>query len=454
MRVTRLISRLNNKHFFSLAGNVIMSVFTLVTMSILYRFLPDKASIGNWVFFQTVFALVDLFRTGFLTTATIKFYSGADKDRAAEIIGSTWVLGSLITLGLLVLNLPALLLVKWVHIEGLSFFLKWFGVSYLCTLPIFVANCVLQAEARFDRLLYMRAITQFSFLGLLLALILMHHLTLEAVIIANLLSYLVTSLFVLLKGWTHITKWRRKTRRGILELYNFGKYSVAGNISSNLLRTSDIFIISFMFAGKLGVSMVAVYNLGLRLMEVIEIPLRSFIATAMPSLATAYNNGRKDEVIYIMKKYAGVITFALIPVCLGSVIFADLAVYIIGGKKWIGTEAATILRMFMIFALLFPTDRFIALTLDVIHKPNINFIKILVMLLANVIGDFAAIAIFRNVSAVAFSTLFPALLGVFIGYHFLKKYRTFHLRDIYVLGYAEIKTFIRDNVKLKRSVNS
>src|ERR1700730_6554359 len=126
MRIPRFIAKLNNKHFFSLAGNVTMSAFTILSMSMLYGFLPDKAAVGNWVFFQTIFGLVDMFRTGFLTTATIKFYSGASKERAMEVVGSTWVLGSLITLGLLVLNMPALLLVKLVNVDGLTFFLKWF----------------------------------------------------------------------------------------------------------------------------------------------------------------------------------------------------------------------------------------------------------------------------------------------------------------------------------------
>src|SRR5258706_14953263 len=101
MRITRIFSKLNNRHFFSLAGNVVMSGFTILSMWMLYGFLPDKAAVGNWVFFQTMFSLVDMFRTGFLTTATIKFYAGADKERAMEVVGSTWVLGSLITLGLL-----------------------------------------------------------------------------------------------------------------------------------------------------------------------------------------------------------------------------------------------------------------------------------------------------------------------------------------------------------------
>jgi O-antigen/teichoic acid export membrane protein len=63
----------------------------------------------------------------------------------------------------------------------------------------------------------------------------------------------------------------------------------------------------------LGPAALAVYNIGLRLMEIVEIPLRSFAATAMPSLSAAFNKPDKEEVVYILKKYTGVLTMLLIP---------------------------------------------------------------------------------------------------------------------------------------------
>ncbi|MEO6313676.1 MAG: oligosaccharide flippase family protein [Chitinophagaceae bacterium] len=445
MALPKFFAKFNNKHFFSLAGNVIMSGLSIIIMGILYRYLPNKAEMGNWVFFQTMFALVEMFRTGFLTTATIKFYAGAEKDRSAEVIGSAWALATAITIGLLLINIPALLLVGVVKVEGLSFFLKWFGLSYLLSLPSFIANCVLQAEARFDRLLYMRMVNQLSLLVFIAVLIFMHQLTLETLIYANLVSLFLTSLFVFLKGWTNFWAWKRKSMQGIMQLYHFGKYSVLGNISSYLLRGSDIFIIS----GTLGAEAVATYNIGLKLMEIIEIPIRSFIATAMPSLSAAYNRGNKSEVIYIMKKYAGLLSIALIPVCIGGVIFADLAVYLINGG-W-DPAAANVLRFFMTFSLLFPADRFIALGLDVIHKPNINFLKILVMLAVNVATDFAGIAIFGNIYGVALATVFPVIVGIWIGYWSLRKYEPFTLLQIPAVGYAELKIMLREKLNLKRN---
>jgi len=445
MALPKFLAKLNNKHFFSLAGNVMMSGLSIVIVGILYRALPNKAEIGNWVYFQATFTLVEMVRTGFLTNATIKFYAGTEKERASEVIGSSWVLATAITFSLLLLNIPALFLVHMVKIEGLAFFLKWFGISYLLSLPTFIANCILQAEARFDRLLYMRMISQLSFLGFIMALIVLHALTLETLVYAYLLSLLITSLFVLLKGWTNLWAWKYKTRKGIMELYHFGKFSVLGNISSNLLRTSDIFIIR----AALGAEAVATYNIGLKLMEVIEIPLRSFIATAMPPMYAAYNKGMKTELIYIMQKYAGLLTLALIPVCIGAVLFADYAVYVINGT-W-DVQAANVLRFFMTFSLLFPADRFITLGLDAIHKPNINFLKILAMLVVNIATDYGGIAIFGNIYGVAIATVCPIIVAVWIGYLSLKRYEPFRLIQIPVIGYTELKILLREKLHLKRN---
>ena len=68
---------LRNRHFQSLTGNGVMAVFSVLTYSILFRFLAE-ADMGNWIFFQFAFLLLDTFRTGLLQTAVIKFYAGAD----------------------------------------------------------------------------------------------------------------------------------------------------------------------------------------------------------------------------------------------------------------------------------------------------------------------------------------------------------------------------------------
>ncbi len=101
-----LIEKLKNKHFLSLSGNIIMSGVGMLTFAILYHALsPDQ--MGVWVFFQATLLLIDTFRSGFLTTAFIKFYAGTEPERANEIMGSTWFLGISITGVFVLLNIPA-----------------------------------------------------------------------------------------------------------------------------------------------------------------------------------------------------------------------------------------------------------------------------------------------------------------------------------------------------------
>jgi O-antigen/teichoic acid export membrane protein len=441
----KIISYTRNKYFLSLAGNATMSVFGLVIAAVLYRALP-KAELGVWVFFQSTLLLIDTFRAGFITTAFIKFHAGAEKQRADEILGSTWYIALCITGGFILLNIPAFLLVSYVSNEGLLFFLKWFGITYLCTLPSFIATCVVQSQQRFDRLLYIRFLSQALFIIGIIALIVTGHNNLQNIIYANLVAAIITSLFTMVKGWAGLRTLAKRSRQGIADMFHFGKYSVGTTFGANLFRSSDTFIINFM----LGPEALAIYNLGQRLMEVVEIPLRSFAATAMPSLSEAFNQGNKERVIQIMKKYIGMLTVALIPVAIIAVLLADVAVALIGGGKYVHTEAANVLRLFMTFALLYPADRFLALTLDVIHRPRVNFIKVFVMLFFNITGDIAGIWLLGNIYGVAITTVIPTIIGVLVGYYALRKYRHFSIPEMYSGGYREMRQLVAERLGKKR----
>jgi O-antigen/teichoic acid export membrane protein len=435
----QLFRKLKNKHFLSFAGNGIMSVLGMLNMILLYRAL-SVANIGMWVFFLSILLLVDTFRSGFLTTAFIKFYAGATSDRRAEVVGSAWFVAGSITMALALINLMLIPFLDYIENPSVVFFVEWFGIIYLASLPSFLASCVVQGEQRFDRLLYIRFFSQGFFILFVMIMAITGTATLELIIYAYLTSALLTSLFTLIMGWSRIGTLKNRTKTGIRELFNFGKYSVGTTLSSNLFGTSNTMIINFM----LGPSALAVYNLGQRLMEIVEIPLRSFAATGMPELSAAYNAGDKHQVIETMKKYIGLITFALAPACLAAVLLADLAITIIGGAKYLDTEAANIMRILMLSSLLYPLDRFFALTLDVIHKPHLNFVKVLVMLTVSVLASFTGIYFTNSVYGVALGGVFPILIGIGIAFWGLKRYLPFSILSIYEAGYFHSRALIGD----------
>lgn len=229
----------------------------------------------------------------------------------------------------------------------------------------------------------------------------------------------------------------------IIELFNFGKYSLATNLSSTLLTSANTFIITFF----LGPAALAIYNLPQRLMEIVELPLRSFVGTGMSAMASAMNNDRKAEVLVIFKKYAGLLTYAFIPIVLGGIIFADLAISILGGAKYHGTDAANIFRIYLIFSILYPLDRFNGVTLDIIHQPKANFQKVLVMLAVIVVGNIIGVTLLKNLYGIALAGPFVLFSGLIVGYYSLNKYLPYKNRDIFVVGWQESKNVLQSVFK-------
>ena len=457
-----------NKHTLSLASNAIMPVVGMVTVALLAHSL--KGELGYYVLYLMTYTLANFFRTGFLQAGMIKFYSGASKERATSIVGSTWAVAIFLTVILDVISIAVHFIFR--GDPAVQIISKWFGIIFVCTLPSSIALWVLQAEERFDRVFILQLIGQGSIFLSIAALVIFGRANFLHVVYAYCFAAAVTSLFSIVSGWARIESITSRTVECVKQLFNFGKYSVATSISSYLLRASDTYIIGFMFPSS---AVVGVYYLPQRLMEVIEIPLRSFIATAYPAMAAAIKRDDKRHMTYVMKKYAGILTVLLIPVSFVAFVAADLIIRIIGGDtsltehmnsntaaeviKIIGgdtfahSDAANVFRIFMSFAILLPIDRFFGISLDILNKPHINMIKVLLMLTVNITGDFVGIYLTHNLYGVALSSIFTFLTGIIYGYWVLKRNLNFKLRDIFKLGLSETKSLIIEIIaKLNRKL--
>jgi O-antigen/teichoic acid export membrane protein len=431
----QILKRLVNKHTLSLASNAVMPIISMVTVSLLARNLTER-DLGYWILFLITFTIANFFRSGFLQTSLVKFYAGANKERAAIVVGSTWFMGLLLTSLLAIVSLITYL---FGSNPSLEITVKWFAIIFFSTLPSSIALWVLQAEERFDKIFLLQLIHPASFFLSIVGLIIIHQTHFRFVIYAYCFSAMLTSIISMAAGWAKAASIRKKSNECVKELVNFGKFSVFTSISSYLLRGSDTFIIKYMFVDP---SFVAIYYLPQRLMEVIEIPLRSFIATALPAMSAALQRDEKRQMTYIMKKYAGILTILLIPMSIVTFICADFIIEIIGGHKFVPTEAARVFRIFLCFAVLLPVDRFFGITLDILNKPHLNLIKVVIMLVVNVAGDFAGIYFTHSLYGVALASIVSFIAGVVYGYWVLKKNLQFTMRDILQLGYSETKLLI------------
>ena len=439
--IKKAFSIFKNIHFQSLLLNGSMSLFGIVTLSLLYRALTP-ADAGIYIFLFTLINLIDTVKSGFMTTAFIKYYSGSDETRAAEVIGSTWILTILIIAVLVFANLIFYLFYHNTDNITLDLLNKYFSLIIVSTLPFFIAGIVLQSEKRFDLLLRIRLLNQVLFTGTIVALIFLKETTLTTIIVSYIVCNVFVSIVVLFIGWSKVSMIKNATKKGVLEMYHFGKYSMGSSLSANLFSFTNTFFLDYFF----GPASVAVFNIGSKLMQIIEIPLYSIAGSGMPLLSGFYNNNEQDKMVFTLKKIIGILTTIFIGVAIVSLIFAEPLIALIGGQKYVTTEAPNLFRILILLSLLFPVDRFFAITLDVINKPEINFYKLLVMLVINLIADFVVVFYFKSVYGIAITNIFPTLYAIIISYYYIQKTIRIDFSDTLSIGVKEIRSFISSKI--------
>ena len=439
------ISDLNNKNFLALSGNGITAVLAVGQMALLTRSLsiPD---FGMWCFFLMIYNLGDALRNGLLGTATIKFYAGTARDRGHEVLGSVWFLALVVTGVLVLLDAAFLPFTYLIRSSEVVMCIKWFGVTFISSLLFNLIFWVLMAEEKYGKILWIKLVNSGSMIIYIIVLMLLKKMSLESLLWCNFLTNCLASIVGLVWGLAKVGTIKRRSKECILELAHFGKYSLGTTFVSRLFSSTDAFVITAM----LGPAALAIYSIPLKLMELVEFPLRSFVGTGMSGMAIAYNNNNVHQTTYIFRKYCGMLTIAFIPLSVLAVVFSDLGIQLLFGNKYAGTEAANIYRILMVLAILYPFDRFIGATLDVIHKPVLNFYKVIIMLIFAVCGDYIGVAMLGNLYGVAFASFFTMFSGVIFGYINLSKYLKVSLPDVLRTGYAEMKSFLQ-KILLKAS---
>lgn len=424
-------------NFLSLAGNLAIAFFGFAGFALLARSFSIDI-FGQWVLFISSGAFIEMFRFGITNTAIIRYLSGADADDRLKFIGSNGLIGLVATL-LIVIILVACQLAFAAPIQraGYTLFFAWYPLLALINLPYNTALVIMQADLKFGRIFMIKAINSGGFFLVLLVNYVFLRLSLQQLIWALLIINLITSGICFVAGWDglrHIAKATKKTNRIILD---FGKYTTFTLIGTNLLRSADTLIISL---SPLGTAAVALYSIPMKLTELQQIPLRSFVATAFPKMSKASIQGKVQEVKELFYTYSGAMSYLFIFISIFTFVFADFFVLILGGKQYLGTDpltgfnTANIVRIFSLYGLLLPIDRMTGIGLDSINKPNINALKVLYMVLFNVAGDLVAVFIFKSLALVAVGSILFTLIGIWVGFYYFSRELTLNYLQIFSRG--------------------
>ena len=157
-------------------------------------------------------------------------------------------------------------------------------------------------------------------------------------------------------------------------------------------------------------------------------------------MSKASVQGKINEVRELFYTYSGSIFYLFIVASIITFVFADFFVMLLGGKQYLGTDAVTganavlIMRIFSLYGLLLPIDRMTGVALDSINKPGKNFMKVLYMVIANVIGDILAVFVFKSLELVAVGSILFTILGVWVGYYYIDRQLDLKFSKIFSAG--------------------
>lgn len=471
---------LTSNNFLSLVNNGLVAVFAFLSFFLLVRALPQE-TFGEWVLLITTGGFIDMLRFGITRTAVIRFVAGAEENEAKALIGANSLINLISTL--LLAFIFAFIYIRFENQligSGFHLFFKWYPLLSLFNLGFNNAQSVLQAKMRFDLMLWLRMANVLLFL-IFLIVNLSYKFDVDTIVWAYLLTNLFSSLLASFQNWDGIRYTFKVNRQSIKTIINFGKYTTGTLIGSNLLKSSDTFIIGLSsFMGPAGV---AIYSIPLKLTEIIEIPLRSFAGTAFPNMSKAAIEGNLTEAKRIFYQNAGGTTLLMIPIMLVCFIFAEPIVWFLGGSDYV--VSANIFRIFCVYGLLLPIDRFIGVGLDSINMPRQNFYKVVFMALFNIVGDIIVVfglsqiilgsslvllivkgispddayrvahgfTLIKSLELVAVVTILFTLLGIAIGYTYMNKVLKLNKSAIFAEGYLLVKRTwytLLDNFKKNR----
>lgn len=426
LQLLKYIRKSDNIH--SLLGNIIYAAFSLITFLLMVRLL-EKELYGRWIIYITAVSLLDMLRLGLTGTAAIRLISTKTGKAQEQIISASYNLSVLTSVAITFVFVIAYLSINKLYSESYYLVvLLYYPLLAFANLPHNQATTISQGFINFKRVLVLRACNGALLLLFTAAYILFFEVSLSGLILVHILANGLTSLFAMVKSWDGLKYFRKFHRESLFEILNFGKYSTASYIGSNLLRSSDTFILSF--STVLGAEAIAIYAIPLKFVELVEIPLRSFSATAFPKLSKAFSNTKK-EFFNLLSQYLIGTSLLLIPVVIGLFLFSGFLLNLVGGEEYANSLELQeqIVYVIILYIIILPLDRYSGVALFAIDKPEINFFKIILMLIANIIFDLIAVFVFKSLILVALATFLFTLLGIVLGWFFIFKETNFPIRQ-------------------------
>jgi O-antigen/teichoic acid export membrane protein len=393
---------IQRQSLWSLAANGISALSGLILFALTSSRLT-AADFGIWILFQTGSGLLDMFRVGLLLPGFLQLSAGKHRKTKMEIFHSVQHIFILLTAAQIILCVILYLIVPvsspW------SFFFQYYPWITISGALMTVSEWWFQSNVRFQHIFFVRFVNR----ALMIVLVFFLAFDLKSLIyfqsVNNLFTCVIIIFFIPVPAFRYI-----KHKLHHRNLFHFGKYSTPTQLASNLLKSSDTLLISY----ALGSAATGLYGAAAKFLEFVELPIRSLGAVLFNNLAKLANANRHHDAIILAKKEILKTTLRIAPIAFFLGIFAPFIIEQISGDSY--ASSVPILRAMAIYCLFIPADRCCGLLLESFGHPDLNLLKVIVMLLFNLIGDVIAIYFYQSPLAVAYSSIITFSIGIGFGF--------------------------------------
>ena len=447
-RIKSLIKRSSNIH--SLIGNIMYAAFSMTLFMLMVRIL-DKELYGRWAIFITAISLLDMLRLGLTGTGAIRAISSSSGEDQKRNIAASYQLSLFTTVAISCIFVPVYFLIHNSFTD--SYYLPvliFYPFLAFANLAHMQATTYSQGVVNFKRVLIIRSLVGLFNLLFISLYILFVGKDFTGVVIAYGVSDIVVSILVIIKKWDGLEFIKKFHKPSILNIFHFGKYSAATYIGSNLLRGSDTIIISL--SSVLGAQAVAVYVIPIKFLELVEIPLRSFTATAFPKLSSAFTES-KEKFNKMLTMYLSYSVLLLLPILIFLPIFSTLILQFLGGGRYTDSLELqkSILYIFTIYIIALPHDRYSGIALLAFNESKLNFYKVVFMLICNIIFDCIAVFVFHSLVFVAVASVIFTFVGIFVGWYHINKFTGLKVKDTFI-GVYQTCIYLYNSILRKKKL--
>jgi len=364
---------------------------------------------GIWVLFLTICAFLEVTRMGLIQNALVKFLSSEDKaDHGAINTASLFLNFVLTALFACLLYLLAPFCGYIWESPSIIPLLHIYALTTLVLTPMYQSNFILQANLSFRGIFLSNTIRQGPFFLFLLYLYLSNS-PIELLQLAQfqVLTACLGSAVAVYHAWPYFNFSRKAEWTWIKKLIDFGKYAVSTNLSIMLYKSMD----KMMLGGLISTASVGIYDLAIRITNLMEVPTFSAAAVVFPQSAREMVANGKAGVKKMYEQSVGAILALLLPIILFVELFPEIIILIIAGEEYL--SAVPLLRLTILFGLFLPFGSQMGTVLESIGKPNINFYCTVFGFLLNIVSNYFFIK-WLGIMGAAYGTLLTYFLTFII----------------------------------------